>query len=121
MSHYPFPLSIDFINQCGIETSATGGAMSDRLGLIYSVGGSDDRKEHGTTSTQIHILTKTFLKYDNPSGHVRLVGLIFGRPYLPLVQKEIIPNLSYWNQRSGSHSDFFCIGFSDKSDEFHEE
>ena len=52
------------------------------------------------------------LDAENP----HLLGLIFGRDTEPLVKSQIIPNLDYWNERSGNHMDFFCIGFSkDKS------
>ncbi len=42
---------------------------------------------------------------------VHLVGLIFGRPQVDLVAKEIIPDLDFIHNRSKSHVDFFFIGF----------
>jgi len=93
--------------------------MRDIIHFVYPGSGGGGETKRGMTRTEIiRVLTETFLKDDHSSKQVRLVGLIFGRPNLELVQKEIIPNLSYWHHRSGSHSDFFCIGFSNESNDF---
>lgn len=46
-----------------------------------------------------------------PSKKVKMVGLLFARPSLPLVQAEIVPNLDYFHYRSGAHIDIFCAGY----------
>jgi len=46
-----------------------------------------------------------------PSKKVKMVGLLFARPSLPLAQAEVVPNLDYFHYRSGSHIDFFCAGY----------
>ncbi|WP_144004911.1 hypothetical protein [Solidesulfovibrio fructosivorans] len=54
-------------------------------------------------------LTTMFKETSAPYGTVQLVGLIFGRPELQLVQEQLMPNLSYWHHRSAKNIDFFCI------------
>lgn len=58
-----------------------------------------------------------------PGKKVKMVGLLFARPSLPLAQAEVTPNLDYFHYRSGSHIDFFCAGYDgytgrDEADEF---
>lgn len=43
---------------------------------------------------------------------VKLIGIIFCRPQLPLAQEDIIPNISYYHVRSGRYIDFFFAGFT---------
>jgi hypothetical protein len=42
---------------------------------------------------------------------VRMVGLLFARPTTAFAASEIVPNLSYFHQRSGAYIDVFCAGF----------
>src|SRR5579863_7422030 len=42
---------------------------------------------------------------------VKMIGLLFARPSLPLTQAEVVPNLDYFHYRSGPHIDFFCAGY----------
>jgi len=46
-----------------------------------------------------------------PSKKVKMVGLLFARPSLPLAKAEVVPNLDYFHYRSGSRVDFFCAGY----------
>src|SRR5437667_457455 len=46
-----------------------------------------------------------------PNKKVRMVGLLFARPDVPLAQVEVVPNLDYFHYRSGKHIDFFCAGY----------
>lgn len=41
-----------------------------------------------------------------------LTGIVFARPELDLVQKEIIPNIDYWFRRSDYYTDFFFGGYA---------
>lgn len=42
---------------------------------------------------------------------VRMVGILFGRPGSPLAKAEVLPNLEYFDRRSGSNIDFYAAGF----------
>jgi hypothetical protein len=42
---------------------------------------------------------------------VRMIGILFARPESNMGAKEVIPNLNYFNVRSGKHIDFFCAGY----------
>jgi len=46
-----------------------------------------------------------------PNKKVRMVGLLFARPDVPLAEVEVVPNLDYFHYRSGKHIDFFCAGY----------
>src|SRR2546429_9877679 len=46
-----------------------------------------------------------------PNKKVRMVGLLFARPDVPLAEVEVVPNLDYFYYRSGKHIDFFCAGY----------
>ena len=46
-----------------------------------------------------------------PNKNVRMVGLLFARPDVPLAEVEVVPNLDYFHYRSGKHIDFFCAGY----------
>src|SRR5437667_12055014 len=46
-----------------------------------------------------------------PNKKVRMVGLLFARPDVPLAEVEVVPNLDYFHYRSGKHSDFLCAGY----------
>ena len=52
---------------------------------------------------------------------VRLIALLFGRPYNKIVTDDIIPRLDYWHHRSGVNMDFFCVGFHRENANFDEE
>ncbi|MFT3807259.1 hypothetical protein [Arenimonas sp.] len=56
-------------------------------------------------------LHQAFLRRGAPEESVRLVGLLFARQASPLAQKEIIPNLAYFNARSGDNVNFYCGGY----------
>jgi hypothetical protein len=88
-----------------------------RLDVFYpSPGGG---KNDAVTLHQIRqTLSESFGGYADPSRHVRLVGLIFGRPNLDLVRGQLIPNITYWHHQSAMHVDFFCVGFSPNTDAF---
>jgi hypothetical protein len=40
-----------------------------------------------------------------------MTGLLFARPESPLAKSEIMPNMSYFNHRSGNHIDVFMAGY----------
>lgn len=42
---------------------------------------------------------------------VALTGILLARPEDSLTRAEILPNLNYWNHRSGDSIDFFCVGY----------
>jgi len=44
-------------------------------------------------------------------NHIFMVGLLFARPLSLLGKEEIVPNIDYFNERSGKHIDFFCAGY----------
>lgn len=49
---------------------------------------------------------------------VRLLALIFGRPSLPLVQNQIIPDIEYWDYVSDKNIDFVSVGFNGDANKF---
>jgi len=49
---------------------------------------------------------------------VVLVGLLFARPSDDFATKNIIPELDYFDSRSGESMDFFCVGYSKKETPF---
>ena len=42
---------------------------------------------------------------------VKMVGVLFCRPDLPIAESQIIGSLNYYHFRSGEHIDFFCAGY----------
>jgi hypothetical protein len=60
------------------------------------------------------ILRERFESGEITKRRSHLIGLIIGRPSEPLVQEQIIPNLSYWHHRSATFIDLFCVGFLSK-------
>ena len=61
----------------------------------------------------------SFLSENEPKRVVRLVGILFARPDVPLAKAQIIESLEYFHVRSGDHIDFFCAGYGpdDPNDE----
>jgi hypothetical protein len=45
----------------------------------------------------------------------QMFGLLFAQPYDPLVEKTILPHLSYWNQRSGNNINLYFMGYMPES------
>jgi len=41
-----------------------------------------------------------------------LVGLLFARPSDPYAKENIVPELDYFNSRSGEYMDLFCVGYT---------
>jgi len=44
-------------------------------------------------------------------NQVRMVGLLFAKDGTKAVKEELLPNLEYFNYRSGEHIDFFLVGW----------
>ena len=64
----------------------------------------------------------SFLLGKEPNRPVRLVGILFSRPDVPLAKAQIIDSLEYFHVRSGDHIDFFCAGYGpDDPDDEHRE
>ncbi len=59
----------------------------------------------------LEILAERFEK-DLAKTRPHLVGLIFGKPYVDLVEKQIRPDLEHLHHRSSRYIDFFTVGFS---------
>ena len=61
----------------------------------------------------IESLNNTFVsQYSGEAdGCIRMVGILFARPELPLVKTSISQNLDYFHHRSGKNIDFFCAGY----------
>ena len=104
--------------RAGLDADACCGLVSEMTnGFFYPSPGAtpnDTISLHKIRET----LTESFCGYSDPSHHIRLVGLIFGRPNLPLVSQQLNPNISYWHHHSATHVDFFCVGFSPNTDAF---
>jgi hypothetical protein len=49
--------------------------------------------------------------YDEPTKSVRPIALLFCRPELELMQKEIVPSLQYFDRRAGKNTAFHFAGF----------
>jgi hypothetical protein len=47
-----------------------------------------------------------------PTGKVTMIGLLFAPPDALLAKAEVLPRLEYFHDRSGSHIDFFCAGYT---------
>lgn len=45
------------------------------------------------------------------SNQVRMVGLLFAKGGTKAVKEELLPNVEYFNYRSGEHIDFFWVGW----------
>jgi hypothetical protein len=51
--------------------------------------------------------------YRNPGKFsVRMFGILFAPKYTRITREEILPRLSYLNDRSGKEIDFFCMGYT---------
>jgi len=59
----------------------------------------------------LEILAERFEK-ELAKNRPHLIGLIFGKPYVELVEKQIRPDLEHLHHRSSSYIDFFTVGFS---------
>jgi len=42
-----------------------------------------------------------------PNVSAKMLGLMFCRPQLKLAKNELLPNMNYFNERSGAYIDFF--------------
>jgi hypothetical protein len=42
---------------------------------------------------------------------VNLTGILFARPESEFAQKEVLPHIDYWHNRSDRYTDFFCPGY----------
>ena len=49
--------------------------------------------------------------YSDGYDRTRMLGLLFGRPESQILQREIIPSLNYFNERSAYAIDFFFGGY----------
>jgi hypothetical protein len=84
--------------------------MTYELFMPFSGGGNEFRSE----------LTKMFQRRQAKRKHKKftpdlaMTGLLFARPTDPFAQTNIIPELDYFNSRSGEHMDLFCIGYTKK-------
>lgn len=54
-------------------------------------------------------------KDKNLTSDLALVGLLFARPSDDFAAKKILPELDYFDIRSGEYMDFFCVGYSKQS------
>jgi hypothetical protein len=113
----------------GIGSGGTGPAdlgndSSGRAGIVFDLG--NDRSGASRISVSqaslpvydriLNLLTDQFEQGRVPKNQPHLVGLIFGQPFTPLVKEQIMPILNYWHHRSAAYIDFFCVGFSAKSE-----
>jgi len=69
------------------------------------------RPEESIYDSEIRFFTDIGDKFGPSLPTVKLVTLVFGRPTLPLVRDQIIPDIDYWNHVSGEKIDFFTVGF----------
>jgi hypothetical protein len=69
-------------------------------------------------SELLHRIAERFeYRYDDdPSRHVRMVGIIFARPNSPITKADILPQINDWHYRSGDHIDFYFAGYTASSD-----
>jgi hypothetical protein len=61
-------------------------------------------------------ISKSFIQNEQKAGSsasepLRLIGLLFARPESDFSKTHIVPNLNYFNERSGASVDFFLIGY----------
>jgi hypothetical protein len=83
-------------------------------------GGHDSRKPIGRVTLEKvrEILQEKFEQDLHGQSTVRLIGLIFGRPALPLFREQLLPNFGYWHHRTSTYTDFFTMGFADSVKSF---
>lgn len=48
----------------------------------------------------------------DPDKAVRMLGLVFARPELPLTKQDILPHLAYYDTRSGDFITFYFAGYT---------
>src|SRR5205814_993168 len=56
-------------------------------------------------------LNYSFSREGGAKKNVRMVGLLFARPGSALAKAEVLPNLEYFDRRSGRNIDFYVAGF----------
>lgn len=46
----------------------------------------------------------------------KLIGILIAHPDYPFTKTEVLPHLDTFNEKSGEHIDFFCIGYKSHKD-----
>jgi hypothetical protein len=52
-----------------------------------------------------------FRRVKHDGDRVRMVGILFARPELPLAHEQLLGGIEYWHHRSGTHFDLFWAGY----------
>jgi len=68
----------------------------------------------GTLDAIFDYIRRQYARPDNT--RIPMIGIVFARPECKLAKDEIIPNLSYFDTRSGQNIDFFFPGYVLASD-----